>query len=335
MNKSSRPLCLLISVFITSLLSLSTEAAEMTVVQLLPHTTVRFATVEEGRIAIANTDAFTSALSRFDLQCRLNSEADVSPDLLMKLYADNVTAWSEQEISTVTQALEFIRERLAPFSIPQPKEILFIRTTGREEAGAAYCRGPAIVIPAALLRQSKQDLQRLIAHELFHVISTQNAELRRDLYAIIGFKLCDPVDVPFDLRDRLITNPDAPLRDAFIELELPNSEKVAAIPLLIASADKYDVSSGKSLFQYLQFKLLAIERVNDRWQAIEQDGKPRLLEPSELDSYASQIGSNTGYIIHPDEILADNFAHLIMQTKNLPNPNIIDRMQQRLTLPTP
>jgi len=309
--------------------------ADSPVVSLLPNTVSKFATLEEGRVAIAREDAFTSALSKFDLQCRLKTEAEVTSKELTKHYADNVTAWPEPEITLVTEALVFVSERLKAFSIEQPREILLIRTTGKEEADAAYCRGPAIVIPTAIVLQAKPDLQRLLAHELFHVISSQNAILRRDLYSIIGFQLCEPIDVPLGLRDRLITNPDAPLRDAYIELKLPNNETVAAIPLLIASPDAYDASSGRSLFQYMQFKLLVIERVNDHWQAAEQAGKPRLLEPSELDSYRSQIGRNTGYIIHPDEILADNFAHLVMQTKDLPNPTIIDRMQQRLLTQSP
>ena len=38
------------------------------------------------------------------------------------------------------------------------------------------------------------------------------------------------------------------------------------------------------------------------------------------------IGKNTEYIINPEEILADNFAYLVTQKKNLPNPEIIQKI---------
>jgi hypothetical protein len=35
------------------------------------------------------------------------------------------------------------------------------------------------------------------------------------------------------------------------------------------------------------------------------------------------VGRNTKYTINPEEILADNFAYLLIQKKDLPNPEII------------
>ena len=46
------------------------------------------------------------------------------------------------------------------------------------------------------------------------------------------------------------------------------------------------------------------------WRAVLVDGQPVLHEASVPD-FHRQIGSNTGYIIHPEEILADNFAALV------------------------
>ena len=38
--------------------------------------------------------------------------------------------------------------------------------------------------------------------------------------------------------------------------------------------------------------------------------------------YTERIGGNTGYIIHPEEIMADNFVIAIRQKKDVPNPEI-------------
>lgn len=293
--------------------------------------TARFAGLEEGREAITRRDAFTAALSKFDLESRLMTSEPVEVADLLKLYADNVTTWPAEDREKVQAALEFVRERAAGLDLKLPETVWMVRTTGKEEANAAYCRGPAIVLPEALIRQREAGLQRLVAHELFHVLSTHDAELRRDLYQLISFTLCDPIELPASLRDRKITNPDAPRLDSTIALELADGERVIATPVLLAKSERYDATSGKSLFDYLDFKLLVVSEQDGQLKAaLDEDGEPRLLDPRAVASYAEQIGKNTGYIIHPDEILADNFAHLIMQTDRLPTPEIVERMEARL-----
>lgn len=313
-----------------ALVAAEATAQEATEVRLTPQITARFASVAEAKEAITRRDDFTAALSTFDLQARLKTTEEVTVEQLLQLYADNVTPWPEEEVAEVTKALKRVSERLASFNLTEPKTVLLIRTTGQEEAGAAYCRGPAIVLPENMLRQPPEGLQRLLAHELFHVFSTQNPALRQDLYALIGFQSCAPVAWPKELKDRAITNPDAPRLDAYIELTLDDGEKVLAVPILIASVDKYTPDAKKSFFQYIQFKLLQVADAEGKLQPVLRNGQPVLIEPRGLKSYAQQIGKNTGYIIHPDEILADNFAHLVMHTEMLPSPEIIEKMRERL-----
>ena len=43
----------------------------------------------------------------------------------------------------------------------------------------------------------------------------------------------------------------------------------------------------------------------------EEDGSPA-LNMEEVENFFEQIGKNTNYIIHPDEVLADNFIFLSM-----------------------
>ena len=62
------------------------------------------------------------------------------------------------------------------------------------------------------------------------------------------------------------------------------------------------------------------------WTAQRVSGRPRLLRPADTTGWFEQIGRNTGYTIHPDEILADNFIRLINGDTNLPSPQIIAAM---------
>ena len=52
----------------------------------------------------------------------------------------------------------------------------------------------------------------------------------------------------------------------------------------------------------------------------------RVLDMDSTD-YAERVGRNTGYVIHPDEVLADNFSLLVRQRlgaqRELEHPGII------------
>ena len=47
--------------------------------------------------------------------------------------------------------------------------------------------------------------------------------------------------------------------------------------------------------------------------------------------FYGQVGHNTDYIIHPEEILADNFALLLLEEKGVRSPEIIKKMKDILT----
>lgn len=324
--------CLRWPIFVALILVGASHAAaqQPTSLRLSERTTLRLATAEEGKTLITRRDDFIAALSLFDLQSRLKTDQPVKVDELLDLYRENVTEWPAEDAAAVLKAFETVRERLGEIVLPLPETVSVVRTTGKEESGAAYCRGPAIVLPENLIHQSASGLERLVAHELFHVLSSHNADLRRDLYAIIGFTLCEPIAPPASLKDRTIANPDAPRIDCIMQLELADGEQVTVAPLLVASPGKFDPAAGKSMFAYLQFRLMAVEQQGQRWVPVLVEGEARLIDPRRVDSFWKQIGRNTGYIIHPDEILADNFAHFIMQTAKLPAPEIVEKLQARL-----
>ncbi len=290
---------------------------------------LHFATTVQAADVLAGPDRFLGALSRFDCQARLKTDTMVTGQDVGAFAARQVLAWTDEERGTVSAAIAAIRVRMEPFDLPFPDSILLIKTTGQEEGNAAYCRGNAIVLPARMTKRPPTSLQRLLIHELFHVLSSHNPELRGKLYSLVGFTTCRPIAMPPSLRDRKLTNPDAPQLDAFIQLDIDGAN-VAAVPILFASAPAYDVERGGSFFDYLTFRLMAIEKSADGWQPALAGGEPRLLDPKSTPSFHSQIGGNTAYIIHPDEILADNFVHLINQTKKLTTPDLVARLRRQL-----
>jgi hypothetical protein len=55
--------------------------------------------------------------------------------------------------------------------------------------------------------------------------------------------------------------------------------------------------------------------------------QPVLVSPEEISGFFEQVGRNTKYVIHPEEILADNFALLILDEHNVPSPEILQKMR--------
>ena len=90
-----------------------------------------------------------------------------------------------------------------------------------------------------------------------------------------------------------------------------------AVPVLYADRRHYDPKRGGEFFQYLQFRL-ALQGEDPQVSSGEQP----FVEVKDVSGFFEQVGHNTDYIIHPEEIMADNFALALSgeaaATKNIP-----------------
>jgi hypothetical protein len=306
------------------LLCLPGWAAAAEDVPLTSDTLVRFASVEDGARVLTADDDFTKSLSRFDLQSRLQKSGDVTLDEWRKFNTQQVQPWEEKQISRLTAALGRLQKRLVRFDLPLPEVVSLIRTTGKEEGSAAYTRGTSIILPDKVLAYDDAQLDRLLTHELFHVLSRHQPMLRSELYGIIGFQTCPPIALPASLADRKLTNPDAPLVDCTIELKGKDQIFVAA-PVLYASAKEYDPKAG-SFFKYMTFRLMVLDKKEGKWVPAMKGDQAVVIDPKNEPAFFDKIGKNTQYIIHPDEILADNFVHLVQGEQNLATPRVVEEM---------
>ena len=279
---------------------------------------------------LGQADRFTRALSRFDRQSRLQTEREVSDAEFLRFASKAALDWKEDELQRLKTAWAEVAKRWSKYRPPLPKTIHLIKTSGREEGAAAYCRGAAIILPQSKLRGNARKLQRLLTHELFHILSSSQPDLRKKLYAVVGFQTLPPLSLPPELAPRKLTNPDAPLIDCRLTLKQEGGSLHLA-PVLLASAKNYDAKKGGSFFRYLQFRMMEIEPAQGAaWRAKLKDGEPILRNVKELPEYFEKIGRNTNYIIHPDEVLADNFVFLLWGDKDLKTPRILEDMEKIL-----
>ena len=293
----------------------------------LRSTTLSFATVEEGKRVLTSRDDYVERMSAFDRAARLKTDRVVSEREYLEFVGKAVVAWEEAEKEKVYLAMEGVEERLKKMALPFPKKIWLIKTTGQEEGNAAYTRANAIVFPEKFLEGGAPWVQRVLCHELFHVLSRANRELREKCYAAIGFEKCDELEFPEELAGRKLTNPDAPRNEHCLKVKIDGEEQWV-IPILFSKEEKYDPEKGGEFFRYLQFKLVVVERAEEGMsvEVVREGEKAKLLDAGEVTGFLEQVGENTTYLIHPEEILADNFVLLVTGKRDVPSPEVVEKL---------
>ncbi len=290
--------------------------------------TISFASVEEGKQILTKRDDFIARMSPFDRASRMKTDHEISEIQFLEFVGKEILEWNDSEKQKINSALQTIQTTLEVMDLPLPEKMLIIKTTGMEEGGAPYTRANAIVLPQDFLKAPVARIQKTISHELFHIMSRTNPDLRERLYAEIGFEKCNEIELPPALISRKLTNPDAPRNDHCIRVRVADKEQWA-IPILFSRAEKYDVQHGGEFFNYLEFRLLLVDRADDKITVtpITDGPEPVLLNIQQVSGFFEQVGKNTDYIIHPEEILADNFASLVLGQRNLPSPDVVEKIR--------
>jgi hypothetical protein len=298
-------------------------------IRLDDNTTIHFANKGEGGEILRRRDEYVVLMSPFDRAARLNSASPVSEERLLQHLARQALDWSAEEIAKFTSFADSIRPVLRELDPRFPAVINMVKTTSEEEGGAnvAYTRQNHIFFTTKMLENAGGRLKKVFIHELFHVLSRQNPDLREQLYAVIGFKKCNEIMLPDDLAVRRLTNPDAPTNDNYIQVGFKDST-VKVIPLLYSREQIYDPEIGKTIFDYLVFELMVVRKVEDIWHPALKEGKPWLLGVREVSGFFEQIGNNTQYIMHPEEILAENFVLVVDGDPEIPTPRVPQEMRE-------
>jgi hypothetical protein len=291
-----------------------------------------FATAEEGRPFLSARDDYVRSMSAFDRAVRMTVDRDVPESEYLEFAAKSVLEWEREEREAVAAAYEDIRVTIKRLRLPLPSRIYFVKTSGVEDGHAAYTRQNAIVLPARIAGTMRgRALRRLIAHELFHVSSRANPKLAEALYEAIGFHPCGEVELPAPLKARRITNPDAPKDQHCIRVEV-SGEKVWALPVVFSLASREDIARGSSFIGAMTVGLLLVEQPAGAAVARPLTGPKglRLVTFADVSGFFEQVGKNTNYLLHPEEILAENFALLAIIETNVPSPAILSAIEKVL-----
>lgn len=291
-------------------------------------TPVRFV-VDEGVDVLSAMDDYMVQYSTFDWMSKFKSEVPLDSSEVAERYKDSLLLWNADEIERIENVLIEVEALVSKYAFKMPDELWFIKENGTIEGGAAYTRGNAIIFPQRFLNAvDDEGLKFLVLHELFHVISRHNKELRPDLYSIIHYEQCEPLELTGDFAERTLANPDAPDLNYFIECSYRDELKTF-IPVLYSN-EPYDISTGESFFKFLNDDMLLVDIIEGvPTPVLGEDGQPVIVKKDSLDNYYDLIGNNTRYTYHPEETMADNFVFMVLQADgDVPNPEILVAMRE-------
>lgn len=290
----------------------------------------RFATLEEGQKIISATDEFTESLHSFDLISRLQEQGlEPTRENYRLLGKKSVQEWTEVEKQNINEAAAFLQHCIdsCGYKLPIPEDIVLIKTSMVEEGGAGgYTRGTNIFLMKCdkLSPKGKAFLKILLAHELFHVLTRTCPEFREAMYAQIGFKLIGhDIKANDKMLEMRITNPDVNRYDSYSMFTIGGKKMPCAMWFHTPTFDY----KGGPFFTYGKPGLIPLDKNFD--PILKEDGNPVIYGTEEATDFYDMVGRNTGYIINPEEVLADNFAFALtdhfMEGKN--SPEVTERLR--------
>ena len=277
-------------------------------------------------IVIDATDNIFKQMTEADMciQMKKNYPAETFKSQISSDYADflqkDVANFSPDEVSYVKDIMKDVFYYCGKIdNTIFPAKINIIKTKGKHYGdGVYYTRENCIIVPADVLKsKGKEEFFSTMIHEVFHVYSRNHPEKREKLYALIGFqKLEGNLILGEPLKSRVLLNPDGVDFRYYINLQISPDKEIKAIPIIYSNEQTYK-KSKPNFFNYLKFELFEINTTKTHITEVvsKKDGSST-LNMKNLPDFWRQIRENTQYIIHPDEILADNFMFLVKEQKD-------------------
>ena len=287
-----------------------------------------FADKAKGNELLKTEDEFTDNLSEFDMSARLKTSKKVTKTEYLDFISQQALDWTEAEKKFINTAITDIKKLMKKYKIMLPKDIYLVKTTGKEEGDSAYCRGQNVIVFSQnmIKMDDLNEKKELLIHELFHIFSKNNLDVREKLYNSIGFYKTNELAMTPLMSQYKITNPDAVHNNYYFNATVEgNKEKV--LPFLMAVAD-YDESKGGEFFDYMTLVFCPLVEDEGSNQILTVYGQECFYSYTDVPEYFELIGENTDYIIHPEEVLADNFVLLITNSKKVKTKKIISDMKK-------
>jgi hypothetical protein len=271
---------------------------------------VDFANRHRAQRILGYKDRWARQLSDFEMGARQKTAQPTNLMEFLDFAAAAGRGWTAREKAEWMALVRKLSDAMQGLKLHLPN-IYLVKTSGAEEFGAAYTRRNVIMLPKSMAAMPATDSRRayfLLSHEIFHILSRTNPQLRDDLYALLGFTTVEGFEYPAELEERRISNPDAFEYLHTVTLQ-SGPESVNVIPVIQSLLTLNEVIELPNFFDALDIVLLSVDASTG---AALRDSTGELIKYNFGNTnWIPLLLRNSSFIIHPEEILADNFATLM------------------------
>jgi len=262
----------------------------------------RFANTNEAAALALSNHEYYEKMNQNDLDYRLQKFNGTSEEM-MQFGIDQVLNFTDEEKMLIDKEIDYIKKisKERGYSLPSAKNIIFVKTTMIEENSAVgYTHGTQIYMGDKILELAKEEEEEFhyfMGHELFHCLTRNNPDFRKDMYKLIGFAVLDK-DFEFskEIADRLISNPDVEHHNSYATFEI-KGEKKDCVAILTTS--KPFEKPGDNFFDNSVIGLVPIDNLNTMYTS------------EDITNLLGVYGEEERDIEDPEEVMADNFGELI------------------------
>ena len=276
-------------------------------------------------ISTDEKENFFSLVNQLDMsiQMKKNFEADTPRKNIVEEYKTflkkDVLDFTKGEMEFINDVFKEAYElcnKVSPFIFS--KEIKLIKTHANHYGqGAYYTRENCIIIPKDELDlKNREGFLETMFHEISHIYTRYHPEKQKALYQLIGFSNIGNMSnllMKEGLKNRVLLNPDGVNFAYNIDLKETNGRPYSAIPIITSNETEY-VNSKNDFFEYLHFSLYKVSIQHAVQVKSDEEGNS-FINMDNIPDFHEKITNNTGYIIHPDEIIADNFMYIMLRGK--------------------
>lgn len=281
----------------------------------------RFASAAEGVERRYAQKHFFENLTQNDLDYRVMKKGATEEEY-KDLIKASIRDFTDEEKTLIDNSIEFIEERFEEigFVWPIDEEIVFICSNMKEEGEtSAFTHAADIYIGSGFMKaifNAKAPsfyFYQVMAHEIFHVLSRNIPEFRKEMYEIIGFEICEPPAFSDEVRAHIISNPDVEDYDCAAIFTINGKPEKATIVFYAPDFDEKDPQS----FIYTTYA--AVVPYSD-------PGKAYVY--TEVEDFFDVVGRNTDYVISAEECIADNFSFAVAKgmRNTYESPEIIQKV---------
>jgi hypothetical protein len=275
---------------------------------------VEFASAERGGEILGRADPWARQLGTFDRGARLRTLEPTTVAEFLAFVSGNALSWTSEERAYWSRLVDRLGEAATGLMLSVP-EIYLVKTTGMEEFGFAYARDRAIVLPRGRLEIAGDERRDffLLAHEFFHYLSVNNPALRDSMYALLGSSRIDDFMYPPELEDGRVSNPSWYADHVSLEVDTPRgpAEVVPFIrtTLPLEELIRLPVGGPPAIARHIELVLVAVDPRTG--QVLRDTASAPITYRLDETDLVDRMARNTSYMIHPQEVIADNFALLM------------------------